>query len=119
MIGLHFPLGFAKFGRGAEGFAPGLPVHLAGQPDVRAVPRLSGLMAMTVGFSATPLNRGDGTTAEIPETHQVFQQRRPLLFENGQGIWQEAPPILTYHYVRIGATKKGTPNTPLPCRTPP
>ena len=102
----HLTLRFTKLGSGSEALAERLSVDLAGQPVVGPVAGLAGLMTASVRLSATALNGGDGATAKITQRLDLCQEAGALLFEGNERIRQEAPPSLTYVYVRIGALKK-------------
>ena len=106
MKSLYFALRLTQFHSRGEGFADGLSVDLASQAEVGAMTGLVGLMTTTVWFSTTTLDRGDGAAAKITKFQELCENAGPLLFEGGEGVRQRAPPILTYAYVRIIATKK-------------
>ena len=103
---LHLPLRLGKFRRGGETLADGLPLDFTGQTEVGAMARLFGLMTMAVRFSASTVDGRDGATAKITQRQDLRQDAGALLFQGGKGLRQRAPPILTYAYVRIIATKK-------------
>src|SRR5882724_7571115 len=111
MKGRHLALCFEQFGRCGEAFADRLAIDFPGQTIVGAVAGLAGLMTMAVRFSAGAADSG-GATAEIAEFENLGQNSGPLLFECGKRYGQRAPPLLTYHYVRISRHKKET--TPVP-----
>jgi len=118
MEGVYLALRLAQCGWGGKAFADGLSVFLAGQAEVRTVTRLAGLMTVTIGFSATALDGGDGATAKVAELENLGQELGTLLLEGGEGIGQGAPPLCAYIYVRIIAPKKKTSKSSLLCRAP-
>ena len=116
---LHLALRFTEFGSGREALADRLSVPLAGQPVVGTVAGLAGLMTTAVHLSATALNGGDGPTAKITQRLDLCQDAGALLFESGERIRQEAPPIRTYTYVRIiTPMKESSQDAPFMSHTP-
>src|ERR1035441_2000497 len=113
MKSLYFTLRLTQFHSRRKGFADGLSVDLASQAKVRAMTGLVGLMTTAVWLSATTVDSGDGTAAKITELEELCENAGTLLFEGGEGVRQMEPPILTYTYVRIIATKKEN------CQLPP
>src|SRR5713226_3004120 len=63
-------------------------------------------MTSAVWSSAPATDGGNRAAAKIPHFHDLRENSGALLFEVGKGVRQRAPPILTYHYVRIMPTKK-------------
>jgi hypothetical protein len=51
---LHFSLGFLDRRRGGQRFRDGLAIDLIGEPEIGAVTRLTGLMAVTLWLTAPP-----------------------------------------------------------------
>ena len=91
MKGLYLTLGFAKFGRGSEALAEGFSVYLASQTGVGPVAGLARLMAVTIWFSTTALDGGNGAVAEITQLEDLRQDAGALLFQAGDGVRQRAP----------------------------
>ena len=79
---LYFPLRLAQFRRGGETLADGLSVDLASQPEIGAVTGLVRLMTMTIRFSATTVDCGDGAAAKITQLQDLHQNAGALLFED-------------------------------------
>jgi hypothetical protein len=67
---------------------------------------LVGLMTAAVGFPTASTDGGDRAATEITQRKHLRQNSGPPLFETGKRFGHTAPPILTYHYVRITTTKK-------------
>src|ERR1700737_417044 len=63
-------------------------------------------MTSAVWSSASATDGANRAAAKIPHFHDLRENSGALLFEVGKGVRQRAPPILTYHYVRIMPTKK-------------
>src|ERR1700690_516911 len=95
---LHLALGLAKFGGGGEAFADRLAIDFARQTEVGAVARLVRLMTMAVWFTATTIDCGDGSAAQITQLQDMGQYAGAQMFEGGQRLRQGVPPILTYIY---------------------
>jgi hypothetical protein len=75
-------------------------------------------MTTAFRFPTATTDGRNGTAAEITEIEDAGQNGAPLVFERNERVWQVAPPILTYHYVRNIATKKELLIVTLSCRTP-
>jgi hypothetical protein len=86
MIGLHLPLRLLPFRFAGKGFRDGLPVHLAGQPKVGAVPWIAALMAMAVGLAAGAAGGGDRSATKIRQLKHLLEQGAALLFQFLQGF---------------------------------
>jgi hypothetical protein len=106
--GFHLVLGLLQFGGARESLGNGLSFYFSRKPEIRAMTGLIGLMAATVGLSAATANGRNRATAKVTQLQDLAKNRGPPLFESGEGIWHRAPPLLTYHYVRILATEKET-----------
>ena len=104
--GFDFTLCLVQLCRRGEGFTDCLPIDFARQAEVGAVARLVWLMTTALRFTAAAADSGDGTAAKIPQIDDAVQNGGPLLFERAQSVWQVAPRLLTYNYVRNPATNK-------------
>ena len=111
---LHLTLRLAQFCGRRETFADRLSIDLASQTEVGAVAGLVGLVAMTAWLPTATVDRCNGAAAKITHLQDLRQDAGALLFEAGEGLRQRAPPIRTYRYVRIIATKKENSEI-LPC----
>jgi len=100
-------LRFAQLGGRGEGFTDCLSIHFAGEAEVGSVAWLVWLMTTALRLTAAAADGGYRTAAKISQIDDAGQNSGPLLFERKQRLWQMAPPILTYQYVRKRATKKG------------
>src|SRR5215472_18258768 len=74
--------------------------------------RMAGSMTVAIGFSAATIDGGDGAAPKVTQLKNLDQDVRTLLFQSGEGVWQRAPPIRTYAYVRIIAPKKESRKAP-------
>jgi hypothetical protein len=93
--------------RSWQRFGDGLALLFVGQAHVWAMNRLAGLVAVTVGFTATAAGIGNGSAAEIAKTGQLFDDFRASKLQIWQRIGhsQEASSILAY-YIRTDRNHK-------------
>jgi hypothetical protein len=67
------PLGFAQSGGRGKTFIDGLSVHLAGEAELRIVPRIVPLGTVTSWFSTAAQAGSDGPRSKIGQTEELFK----------------------------------------------
>lgn len=68
-----------------QGFGHTLTIQLEGQPEVRAMPRIVGLVAVASGLSAAAPSSCDGAGSKITQGGDPRGQTEALLFEGFKG----------------------------------
>jgi hypothetical protein len=77
---LHFSLGFLHRRRSGQGFRDRLARDLIGEPEMGTVTRLTGLMAVTLWFTASTRSGGDAAGAQVAELCNALSNPFTSLF---------------------------------------
>src|SRR4029077_19535975 len=77
---LHFSLGFLHRRRSGQCFRDGLAIDLIGESEIRAVTRLTRLMAVTLWFTASTRGGGDAAGAKVAELGNAMSNQFTSLF---------------------------------------
>jgi len=94
----HLAFGLVNRGGSGQRFRDGLGVHLVGEPQIRAVGRLAGLMATATRLATSAGSTGDGTSAQISEFCNPLRDRHTSLLQFGKGMGHgEGLHSLAYH----------------------
>jgi len=77
---LHFSLGLLDRRRGGQRFRDGLTIDLIGEPEMGAVTRLTGLMAVTLWLTAPTRGARNAAGAKVAELCNALSNQFTSLF---------------------------------------
>lgn len=75
---------FSRCGVVGKRFGDGFAIDLIGQPEIRTVARIFGLVAVAVGLAASARSRRDRTSTQIPQRCDLVGDAGPPLLKGLQ-----------------------------------